>query len=148
MNYSIISKPQWLDRWCTIVSPVRDIWNGMHLAKHGHLVTFQCPKASCLVPSCHSRRAWLGRRWSVTSAGLAPHLGYPEAFWTAAGAAETTVPHLPSWRSSSLIGKDRQTKLALGTCSQCAWILGSPSGLLLATIFPHHFSPVRERTHF
>lgn len=135
------------DQWCTIVSPVRDIWNWMHLAQHGHLVTFWCPKASCLASSCHSRRA-LSRWWSVTSAGLVQHLGYPEAFRMAAGIAETTVPRLPAWRSSALIREDRRMKLALGIFYQCTWILGSPSGLLLATIFPHYFSPGRKRMRF
>lgn len=137
-----------LDQWCSIVSPVRDIWNWMYLAKHGHLVTCQHPKASCLASSCRSRRARLGRRWSVTSAGLAQHLGCPEASGMAAGVAETTVPRLPSWRSSSLISEDRQRKLALGICCQCAWILGSPSGLPLATIFPCYFSPGRKHMRF
>jgi len=51
--------------------------------------------------------------------------------------------HLPLWS-----GGDRWTKMALGICCQCAWILGSPSGLLLATVFPHYFSPGRKRMHF
>lgn len=55
---------------------------------------------------------------------------------------------LLAWRSSALIREVRRTKLALGICCQCAWISGSPSGLLLATIFPHYFSPGRKHMHF
>lgn len=122
----------------TSATPVRDIWKWMHLAKHGHLVTLQSLRASCLAPSCHSRRTRL-RCWSsVTSAGLTPHLGCPRAVEVAAGIAWTTE-HPARWRSSALIRGDRQTKLALGVCWQCAWVWGSqpccwPSLSLIASV--------------
>lgn len=79
MNYSINSKPQSGSVACYCVSSKRHLeldafgktWASSDIsAPEGILPGFQLPL----------QKGTTRRQWSVTSAGLAQHLGYPEAF--------------------------------------------------------------------